>query len=111
MKEQLLASTAPLAVPEPPKQVATRNASGAWSGPGERDVELATAPDQLVPDPVVWREFGISAMTGWRWSRDPALDFPPAVAIRGRNFRSRAALQAFKSRMMHAAVAKRNGAA
>ncbi len=27
--------------------------------------------DVLVPDPVVWREFGICSMTGWRWTQDP----------------------------------------
>jgi hypothetical protein len=40
------------------------------------------APDMLVPDPVVWREFGISSMTGWRWSNDPKLGFPPPIKIR-----------------------------
>jgi hypothetical protein len=35
------------------------------------------APDTLVPDPLVWREFGITSMTGWRWSNDPDLGFPP----------------------------------
>jgi hypothetical protein len=58
------------------------------------------APDALVPDPLVRREFGISAMTLFRWSRDPALNFPPAVKVRTRNFRSRRALEAWKARMI-----------
>jgi hypothetical protein len=29
--------------------------------------------DSLVPDPQVCREFGVSAMTLWRWDRDPFL--------------------------------------
>jgi hypothetical protein len=66
--------------------------------------------DSLVPDPVVWREFGISSMTGWRWDRDPELQFPPAIQIRGRNFRSRRALEEFKARMMRSAIAKREEA-
>jgi hypothetical protein len=63
--------------------------------------------DQLVPDPQVWREFGITSMTGWRWTRDPKLDFPPPVKIRNRCFRSRRQLEEFKERMMLAAIADR----
>jgi hypothetical protein len=56
-------------------------------------------PDQLVPDPVVCREFHISAMTLWRWDRDAELAFPPPVVIRKRKFRVRRALEAFKARL------------
>jgi hypothetical protein len=66
--------------------------------------------DTLVPDPVCWRELGITPMTGWRWSRDPVLSFPPATKIRGRNFRSRRQLEEFKQRMLAAAVRRRNAA-
>jgi predicted DNA-binding transcriptional regulator AlpA len=65
-------------------------------------------PDALVPDPVVWREFGISSMTGWRWTNDPELNFPAPVKIRGRCFRSRRALEAFKERLMRGALASRS---
>jgi hypothetical protein len=51
----------------------------------------AASDDVFVPDPKVWVELGISSMTGWRWQRDRTLNFPPAIRIRGRNFRSRAA--------------------
>jgi hypothetical protein len=61
-----------------------------------------------VPDPQVWREFGISSMTGWRWTHDQSLDFPPSVKIRNRCFRSRRALEAFKSRMMQKAIRARD---
>jgi predicted DNA-binding transcriptional regulator AlpA len=64
--------------------------------------------DQLVPDPQVWKELGVSSMTGWRWSHDPALDFPPAVRIRGRNFRSRQMLERWKAKMMRRAIAQRS---
>jgi hypothetical protein len=60
--------------------------------------------DELVPDPQVWKELGITSMTGWRWTRDPALDFPPQITIRRRNFRSRKQLEAFKARMLRQAL-------
>jgi hypothetical protein len=66
-------------------------------------------PEILVPDPVVWREFGITSMTGYRWSHDPDLNFPPAVKIKERNFRSRRQLEEFKTRLMHKALAGRAG--
>ena len=66
-----------------------------------------TKPDNLVPDPAVCVEFGVTAMTLWRWTRDPDLDFPPAIAIRNRNFRSRNQLEAFKARMLSKAIRHR----
>jgi hypothetical protein len=60
--------------------------------------------DELVPDPVVWREFGISSMTGFRWTHDPELGFPPIIKIRDRNYRSRRALEAFKQRRIRGAA-------
>ena len=67
-----------------------------------------TAPDELVPDPAVWREFGISSMTGYRWTHDPKLNFPQAVKINNRCYRSRRAIEAFKERMMRQAIAERS---
>ena len=67
-------------------------------------------PDELVPDPVVCGEFNISAMTLWRWDRDPelaALGFPPPVTIRKRKFRLRKQLEAFKRTMLRRAIAQR----
>jgi predicted DNA-binding transcriptional regulator AlpA len=63
--------------------------------------------DELVPDPQVQRELGITAMTLWRWTRDPALDFPPQIKIRNRNFRSRKQFEAFKQRMVRQAMSRR----
>lgn len=68
-------------------------------------VEVGQQPDELVPDPKVQQEFGVSAMTLWRWDRDPTLEFPPPIKIRKRNYRSRYALDAFKQRMLRAAIA------
>lgn len=62
--------------------------------------------DMLVPDKAVREEFGISAMTLWRWSHDPELNFPPPVYVRKRKFRSRKLLDAFKQRMMRDAIRK-----
>ncbi len=66
-----------------------------------------TDHDELVPDPQVWRELGITSMSGWRYTHDTALDFPPPIKIRNRNFRSGKMLEAFKARMLRAALAER----
>ena len=63
--------------------------------------------DELVPDPQVCKEFGITAMTLWRWDHDPELDFPPPVKIRKKNYRSRHLLEQFKQRMVTNAIAAR----
>jgi hypothetical protein len=68
-------------------------------------------PDTFVPDPFVWKELGVSSMTGWRWAHDPTLDFPVAVRIRGRNFRSRRQLERWKQRMLRRAIAQHANAA
>lgn len=72
---------------------------------------VPTPPDQLAPDPVVARELGVTLMTLWRWTQDPKLEFPPAVKIRNRNFRSRRLLEAFKDRMLRDAIARRGKSA
>jgi hypothetical protein len=64
--------------------------------------------DTFVPDPQVWKELGISSMTGWRWQRDPSLNFPPRIQIRGRNFRSRKQLERWKAEMLRRSIAGRS---
>jgi len=61
-------------------------------------------PDVLVPDPEVWKEFGVTSMTLYRWTNDPDLGFPPVIKIRKRNFRSRQALETFKQRLIARAL-------
>jgi predicted DNA-binding transcriptional regulator AlpA len=61
----------------------------------------------LVPDPQVWREFGVTPMTGWRWTHDKALKFPQPIKIRNRCFRSRSEIEEFKERMMREGVQRR----
>jgi predicted DNA-binding transcriptional regulator AlpA len=60
--------------------------------------------DHFVPDPEVWSELGVTAMTGYRYTRDPNLNFPPPIKIRNRNFRSRRLLEAWKERMLRVAL-------
>lgn len=61
-----------------------------------------------MPDPQVQQEFGdVTSMTLYRWTRDPALGFPQPIKIRGRIFRSRRQLEAFKRRMVEQAVRER----
>jgi predicted DNA-binding transcriptional regulator AlpA len=67
--------------------------------------------DEFVPDPQVWREFGITSMTGWRWDHDSELDFPPSIKIGRRNYRSRRQLEKFKQCMLQKALARRTEAA
>jgi hypothetical protein len=64
-------------------------------------------PDILVPDKQVRAEFGVTSMTMFRWDRDRDLGFPVKVQIRGRNFRSRRALEEFKTRMIGQAMKAR----
>ena len=55
--------------------------------------------DTLVPDPQVQKEFGVTAMSIWRWDRDPELiklSWPP--------FRSRIALENFNRGMARRAI-------
>jgi hypothetical protein len=66
--------------------------------------------DSLVPDPVVQKELGVTAMSIWRWDRDDELiklGWPPAIRIRSRKFRSRIALENFKRSMAHRAIEQR----
>jgi hypothetical protein len=67
--------------------------------------------DYLVPDRQVWKEFGVTPMTGWRWTHDPELGFPPAIHINGRNYRSRQQLEAFKARLIAEALQSKSDSA
>ncbi len=54
-----------------------------------------TKEKRYIPDPLVCRRYGVSAMSIWRWDRDPNLNFPKPVNIRGRKYRNEAELDAF----------------
>ena len=67
--------------------------------------------DQLVPDPLVAKEFHITLMTIWRWDRSAekrALGWPPKVKIGERNFRPRSGLEKFKDTVLQRALAERD---
>ena len=72
-------------------------------------VETDDTPDHdtLVPDPQVQKEFGVTAMSIWRWDRDPELIKLPPIRIRSRKFRSRNALENFKRVMARRAIEQR----
>jgi hypothetical protein len=71
------------------------------------------APDELVPDPQVAREFNVTLMTLWRWDRDPKLaelGWEPPVKIRTRNYRRRRPLENFKVALRNFGIAALRGA-
>jgi hypothetical protein len=51
--------------------------------------------NRLIPDPQVLKRYGVTAMTLWRWDRDPSLGFPKPLYIRGRKYRDERELDAF----------------
>lgn len=69
--------------------------------------ETTEKPDALVPDPQVWEELGVTSMTGWRYTHDRELNFPPPIKICNRNFRSWRMLEEFKKRLVQNALAER----
>jgi hypothetical protein len=72
------------------------------------------APDELVPDPQVAREFNVTLMTLWRWDRDPRLaelGWEPPVKIRRRNYRRRRPLEKFKAALRNFGIAALRGSA
>lgn len=74
------------------------------SAPEPKTYSPDPPPLVLVQDAVVRAEFGISAMTLHRWDNDASLGFPGAVVIRGRKFRFRDQLEAFKANLIAAAA-------
>ena len=59
---------------------------------------------RLIPDPEVWKSFGVSPVTGWRWQNDPTLDFPTKIKIRTRNYRDHDQLEAWKARRVRGEI-------
>jgi predicted DNA-binding transcriptional regulator AlpA len=74
-----------------------------------KQIAVVVPNDELVPDKKMRAELGgISATTIDRWEKDPRLSFPPKITIRRHSFRSRVALEEFKSRMVAEAVKHRS---
>jgi hypothetical protein len=109
-------SSARRPIKPPPRETSKRpRAADPDSGEGDNDggggSDDDSEPDALVPDPVVIKEFAISAMTLWRWDRDPnliAAGWPPPIYIRLRKFRVRRQLEGFKAEMLRRAIAERD---
>ena len=49
-------------------------------------------PKALIPDRLVGQRYGVCSRTIARWGKDPALNFPPVIKIRGRRYRDAVAL-------------------
>jgi predicted DNA-binding transcriptional regulator AlpA len=90
---------------------ALARAAGVIKASTDSSEDAADVTDTFVSDPQVWKELGISSMTGWRWQRDPDLKFPPRIQIRGRNFRSRKQLERWKAEMLRRSIGQRRVAA
>jgi predicted DNA-binding transcriptional regulator AlpA len=55
--------------------------------------------DTFIPDRETRRICGgVSAMTIWRWERNPDLEFPKAVKINGRKYRNKPRLLSWWAR-------------
>jgi predicted DNA-binding transcriptional regulator AlpA len=58
--------------------------------------DFSADDDQLIPDPKVAKQFGVTTRTIDRWDEDPELDFPKAVEINGRKYRRRKEIREFQ---------------
>lgn len=58
----------------------------------------ATDPLELLPGKTICAMFGITAMSLWRWRRNPDLSFPEPIDICGRLYWRRRDLEAFLQR-------------
>ena len=56
---------------------------------------------RLLPDHKVCDRYSISPMTLWRCDRDPDLNFPKPIRIRGCKYRDEASLNAFDEARHH----------
>lgn len=63
---------------------------------------------RYIPDREVAARYGVSAMTLWRWDRDPSLAFPRPLRINRRKYRDEDELVAWERE--RAAARKTSGA-
>jgi hypothetical protein len=66
--------------------------------------------DELIPDPEVRRELGVTAMTTWRWDHDAemaAQGWPERLVIKKRGYRSRRQFEKFKAALLRQATQAR----
>lgn len=67
--------------------------------------------DSYLTGPMVNKRFNISAMTRWRWERNPQLAFPTPIKINTRSYWQLAALQLWESNRPSKSVAASSMAA
>ena len=71
--------------------------------------ECANDAKEDCPDHKVCERYCVSPMTLWRWDRDPQLNFPKAIRIRGRKYRDQGELDAFDATRERDATSTRDG--
>ena len=52
--------------------------------------------NEYLPAPAIQVRYGISALTLWRWTRDPKLGFPVPLIVNRRRFFRRAEIEAWE---------------
>lgn len=60
----------------------------------------------LVPDPVIAKQLGVTLMTIYRWDHSPNVGFPKAVKINTRNYRVASELTAWRDKLVRASAKK-----
>jgi len=61
----------------------------------------------LVPDPVIAKQMGVTLMTLYRWTKEsPELGFPKVVKIKTRNYRVASELTAWRDKMVRGGAKK-----
>jgi hypothetical protein len=55
--------------------------------------------EQFLTGPDVDRRYHRSSQTRWRWSKDPELNFPKPMLIKGKPFYRLSEIEAFERRM------------
>jgi predicted DNA-binding transcriptional regulator AlpA len=67
-------------------------------------VMSATDNQKLIPDPQVAKDVGRTLRTLARWDKDPELNFPKPVVIRGRKYRRADELAAWSREQAPASI-------
>lgn len=58
----------------------------------------------LIPDPEIARQLGVTLMTIWRWDHSPEMGFPKRIKINTRNYRSASDLAAWRDKLVRQSV-------
>jgi predicted DNA-binding transcriptional regulator AlpA len=66
-------------------------------------------PKRYLPDPEVCQRYNVSDMSISRWTKDPRLNFPQPIYIRGRKYRDLDELEEFEERQRQASAGPLRG--